>query len=75
MNRPWPLSVAGHHEWRESLAPQDSRFDEIDEYAADPIHDRPPSRRKSGEKDSLLDLLDLLDSLAPGKVEDERRDG
>ena len=29
-----PLTVAGHHEWRESLVLADSRFDEVDELVA-----------------------------------------
>lgn len=30
-----PLSVAGHHEWRESIAAPDRDFDEVDELVAE----------------------------------------
>jgi hypothetical protein len=57
-----PLSIAGHHEWRESIATA-GQFNEIDEAVA--AEDFAPSQRKSGKEISRL--LDLLDSLPAGK--------
>ena len=71
------LSVAGHHEWRESLSPA-RRFDEVDEAVAaedfddinvvDPYEVHAPSRRS--DKD-LGEFLNLLDSLETG---DDRKE-
>jgi hypothetical protein len=62
-----PLTVAGHHEWRESLAAPARDFDEVDELVAeipvvDPYEVHAPSRRSDKEVANLLDLLDNLET-------------
>lgn len=59
-----PVSVAGHHEWRESLTP-DSRYDEIDRelddmIQVDPYECHAPSRRSDKELARVLSILDSL---------------
>ena len=55
------LSVAGHHQWRESITSQPRDFDPIDEAAADPIHDHAPQLAPMHKVRSVLDILDQLD--------------
>ena len=59
-----PVSVAGHHEWRESLTP-DSRYDEIDRelddmIVVDPYEVHGPSRRSDKSLGAFLNLIDSL---------------
>jgi hypothetical protein len=83
MNRPEPetvellaseyqrrLTVAGHHQWRESIA-TDRPFDEVDlmldeHLQVDPYNGDPPSRRKDKELANLLGLLDSLEERGNG---------
>jgi hypothetical protein len=61
-----PLTVQGHHEWRESIStPAD--HDEIDDLMQlDPYAGDPPSKRSDKETDRLLSILDALDERGNG---------
>jgi hypothetical protein len=59
------VSVAGHHQWRESISTA-RPFDEVDlmldeHIQIDPFNGDPPSRRKDKELANLLGLLDSLE--------------
>ena len=59
------LSIAGHHEWRESIAGPSRDFDEIDEWIdeltiCDPYECHAPSRRSDKSLASFLDMIDNL---------------
>jgi hypothetical protein len=56
------LTVAGHHEWRESISTA-RPFDEVDEAVA--VDDFAPSQTKSGKE--IGRLLSILDNLPTGK--------
>jgi hypothetical protein len=70
-----PLTVAGHHAFRESLSAS-RPFDEIDAFLeeqqdaqdamSDPYAGDPPNRRSDKELGRLLDLLDSLDERGNG---------
>lgn len=62
-----PLSIAGHHAWRESIAGPDREFDEIDEAAADPIHDHLPQSAPRHKVRGVLSILDQLDKENPNR--------
>lgn len=52
----WQKCLATDAQGRDAV----DRMIDDDELAADPIHDRPPSRRKGGDADRLTALLDSL---------------
>jgi len=54
-----PLSVGGHHAWRECFYTRP--HDDIDEDAADPIHDHAPQLAPKHKVRSVLAILDQLD--------------
>ena len=65
-----PLTVAGHHAWRESIS-STRPFDEVDlmldeHLQVDPYNGDPPSRRKDKELANLLGLLDSLEERGNG---------
>jgi hypothetical protein len=68
-----PLTVAGHHEWRESISTPQA-FDEVDLEVdrinvVDPYECHAPSRRSDKQVASLLDLLDNLETSNSGKAQ------
>jgi len=60
---PTPVTVADHHDFRESLATL--AFDEIDEAAADHIHDHAP---QTGTKHKVRGVLNILDQIEKENV-------
>ena len=66
-----PLSVAGHHQFRESLAVSGRKYDEVDELVdehiqIDPYEGDPPSKRSDREINRVLSILDELEERGNG---------
>ncbi len=55
------LTVEQHLAFQRSIATERRAFDEIDEAAADPIHDHIPQARSHGKASRVLNILDELD--------------
>lgn len=61
-----PVTIAAHERFRDELAPP-PRFDEIDELAADPIHDHTPQSRPKHKASAVLRILDQIDKETPNR--------
>ena len=62
-----PGSVEAQIRFRELIAAPTRHYDEIDEAAADPIHDHTPQARPKHKASSVLRILDQLDKETPNR--------
>jgi hypothetical protein len=64
MSQKRTVSIADHHKFRRSISdpapPPEPPFDEIDELAADPVHDHLPAISSKGKTARMMRLLDGL---------------